>query len=73
MCILGFPLNVFAYSSKVHLGGDTIGIDIKSNGIMIIGFYKVNGSIIKSDLIEGDIITKVANTKVTNINELTKI
>ncbi len=72
LCILGFPLNVLAYSDKVYLGGETIGIDIKSNGIMIIGFYKVNGTIPASGLIEGDIITKVGNTKVSTINELTK-
>ena len=37
------PLSVFAYSSKVILGGEKIGIDIQSNGVMIIGFYKING------------------------------
>ena len=72
LCILGFPLNVFAYSSKVYLGGNTIGIDIKNDGIMVIGFYKVDGNMPDISLIEGDIITKVGNTKVSSINELTK-
>lgn len=66
-----FPINVLAYSSEVILGGQTIGIDIKSNGIMIIGFYKVSGSYPKTDLKEGDIITKIGDEEVNTINELT--
>lgn len=66
-----FPTSVLAYSNEVILGGKTIGIEIKNNGIMVIGFYKVNNKYPTSDLIEGDIITKVANTNVTSINELT--
>lgn len=72
LCLLGFPLQVLAYSNEVILGGNTIGIDIKSNGIMIIGFYKVNNEYLKSDLKEGDIITHIGNTEVNTINELTK-
>lgn len=72
LCLLGFPLQVLAYSNEVILGGNTIGIDIKSNGIMIIGFYKVNNEYLKSDLKEGDVITHIGNTEVNTINELTK-
>ena len=72
LCILLMsPLSVFAYSSKVILGGETIGIDIQSNGVMIIGFYKINGKYHKSDLVEGDIITKVENDEVLSIEDLT--
>ena len=38
------PFNVFAYSDQILLGGDNIGIHIDSKGILIIGFYKVNGA-----------------------------
>lgn len=72
LCLLGFPMSVWAYSSEVILGGNTIGIDIKSNGIMVIGFYKVNGTYLKSELKEGDVITKIGATNVNTINELTK-
>lgn len=71
LCIFLFPLNVFAYSSEVILGGKTIGIDIKQNGVMIIGFYKVDGSLPKTDLKEGDIILKVGDTEINSINDLT--
>lgn len=67
-----FPLNVLAYSNKVILGGETIGIDIKSTGVMIIGFYKVDGKYPSSSLKEGDIITKVGNSSISSIEELTR-
>ena len=71
LCILLIsPMSVWAYSSEVILGGSTIGIDIESEGVMVIGFYKINGKYHKSDLVEGDIITKVEDTSVTTIEEL---
>ena len=72
LTLLSFPFSVLAYSNEVILGGNTIGIDIKNNGIMIIGFYKVNNSYPSTDLVEGDIITKINDVKVTSISELTK-
>ena len=72
LCLLVFPLNVFAYSSEVILGGNTIGIDIKTNGVMIIGFYKVDGKYPKTELKEGDSIIRIGNTTVNSISELTK-
>ena len=65
------PLSVFAYSSKVILGGETIGIDIESNGVMVIGFYKIDGKYHKSDLVEGDVITKIEDTSISSIEDLT--
>ena len=64
------PFNVLAYSNYIIAGGENIGITINSKGILIIGKYKVNGNDIKSDLKLGDIITKVNNVKVNNINEM---
>ena len=66
------PLNALAYSNEVILGGKTIGIDIKAEGIMVIGFYKVEGSLPKTSLKEGDIILKIGNEEVNSINELTE-
>jgi stage IV sporulation protein B len=67
------PLNVFAYSSKIIVGGENIGINIKNNGILVVGFYKVDGSLIKSNptIKVGDAIIKVSNNEVNSINELT--
>lgn len=71
LCILLLvPIPVWAYSSEVILGGETIGIDIQSDGVMIIGFYKIDGKYHKSDLVEGDIIVQVEDQKVESIEDL---
>lgn len=71
--IMFYPSIVFAYSSKVIVGGQNIGINIQSNGVLVVGFYQVDGKSIKSNpSIEiGDYIIKVADTEVNTINELT--
>lgn len=72
LCLSLFcPLSVFAYSDEVILGGSTIGINIESD-VMVIGFYKINGKYHKSDLVEGDIITKVEDDEIHTISDLSK-
>lgn len=68
-----FPFSVKAYSDEIIVGGDNIGIHIDSNGIMVVGFYKVDGKYIKGnkEIEVGDIIRKVNNTEVFTIEELT--
>lgn len=72
--VLLMPLNVLAYSSEVYLGGNTLGIEISSDGILIIGFYEINGKINKGNpkLKVGDYIKEVNGVEVNNLNELTK-
>ena len=36
-----FPIYVFAYSNQIIVGGESIGIKIDTNGIIVNGFYKV--------------------------------
>ena len=71
--LLFYPNIVFAYSSKIVVGGENIGINIHSKGILVVGFYKVNGKSIEANpAIEiGDSIVKVGNVEVNSINELT--
>ena len=64
------PISIYAYSDKVILGGNNIGINIQSDGIMVVGFYKINNTLNNSSLRVGDYITKVNDTNVYNINEL---
>lgn len=68
-----FPNIVFAYSKQIIVGGENIGINIQSKGILVVGFYKVNGKTIKSspEIKVGDYIIKVAGTEINSINELT--
>ena len=69
--ILLFPISVFAYD-KVIPGGETIGIEVHSNGVLVVGFYKVDGKNIAKDsgFKLGDTIIKVNNVKVYNINSM---
>ena len=69
---LTVPLNTFAYSEYIIPGGESIGIDIKSDGIMIVGFYKVNGKYNKGNpsLKVGDKITHVDGVAVETIDDL---
>lgn len=64
------PLTVFAYSSEVILGGQNVGISINSQGVLIVGFYKVNNIYNGSHLLVGDYIIKVNNESVSNIKDL---
>lgn len=73
LLLMLFPNIVFAYSKQIIVGGENIGINIQSKGILVVGFYKVNGKTIKSspEIKVGDYITKVAGTEINSINELT--
>ena len=64
------PLTVFAYSSEVILGGQNVGISINSQGVLVVGFYKVNNIYNGSHLLVGDYIIKVNNETVANIKDL---
>ena len=74
LCILILPLETFAYSDYVYRGGNTLGIEINCDGILVIGFYEINGKYNKGtpNIKVGDYITKVNNKEVYSLNELTK-
>ena len=65
------PLEILAYSKYIIPGGDTLGIELKSDGIMVIGFYEINGKTNKNNLLVGDYIKKVNGEDVSTIEELT--
>lgn len=67
------PVYIFAYSNKVLLGGESIGINIQSDGLVIVGFYKVKGVYINKNLKVNDKIIKIENINVDSINELTSV
>lgn len=71
--MLFMPLEIFAYSKYVIPGGETLGIDLKTDGIMVIGFYEIKGKTNKSNLEVGDYIKKINNIEVNTIADLTKI
>lgn len=68
------PLNVFAYSKYLIPGGESIGISVNTDGLVVVGFYPVNGEYIgRKTLRIGDRITKINSISVNSISELEKI
>lgn len=70
-----FPSIVFAYSDKIILGGENIGIKINSKHVMVVGFYKVDDKYIGQDagLEIGDLITKINQKEVSSIDDMISI
>ena len=72
LILLLFPINVFAYSDRLIIPGKTIGIEVRSKGVYIVDFYKVDGEFTAKNqgFRIGDIITKVNDKSVSSIDEL---
>lgn len=66
------PLNAFAYSDYIIAGGENIGIEINSKGVMIVGLYKVENTYpaTEAGLKVGDIITTINDENITNIEQM---
>ncbi len=66
------PFQVFAYSEYIIPGGENIGIQIESKGIMVVGIYEVGGKYPATDagLQIGDKIIKINGSDVSNIEEM---
>lgn len=66
------PLNVLAYSEYIIPGGETVGIEVNSKGVLVVGFYKVDNAYIGRDagFTVGDKILKVDAKEVNNIEEM---
>ena len=71
LAIFLLPINTFAYSDYIYRGGNTLGIEVNTNGILIVGFYEINGEYNKGKLKVGDYIIKINDKEVNSLNELT--
>lgn len=73
LTILFMPINVLAYSDYIYRGGNTIGIEVNTDGILVVGFYQINGEYNKGNpkLKVGDYIKKVNDIEVHSLKELT--
>ena len=69
------PQSLFAYSDKILVGGNAVGIRLNTNGILIVGSYDINNHnpLNESGLKEGDLIVDINNTKVNKIEEMVNI
>ena len=72
LLLLIIPLNIYAYSEYVFAGGDSVGIKINTNGVLIVGSYNINNHNVlnESNLKTGDLITKINSTKIDNIDDM---
>ena len=73
--IIIIPINVLAYSNFIIPGGENVGIEVNSNGVLVVGFYEVDKKNIAKDsgFQIGDRIIKVNGSKVTNIDDMVNI
>ena len=68
------PISIYAYSKNIIPGWESIGIKIEPNGLIVVGFYKVNNDYIaKNNIKIGDVITKLNGKSVSSINELNNL
>lgn len=72
---LFIPISVFAYSDYIIASGQNIGIELKSDYVLIVGSYKINDYNVLTDtsLKIGDKITKINNKEVTSIKLMQQI
>ena len=70
LIILLVPFCTYAYSDYVIAGGSTLGIEVNSKGIVVVGYYAVNGKYINKNLEVGDRILKVNGEDVDSTKDL---
>ena len=74
LMLLLIPMNLLAYSENIIVGGETIGIEAYSKGVVVVGFYKVNGKYIASETLKvGDTILEIEGVSVSSIKEMTSL
>lgn len=73
--LLVFPLNILAYSDYIVASGENVGIKLNSNGILVVGTYKINDNdpSKSAGIKEGDIINKINGQSVNNIEDMMNI
>lgn len=69
------PLNVYAYSKYVIAGGDSVGIKINTDGVIIVGSYDINGhnNLNDSKLQNGDLILMMNGQKIDSVESMINI
>lgn len=72
LLLLIIPNIVLAYSDYIIAGGENIGIELKSSGIMIVGTYEVNGKnpAKEAGLQPGDKIIKINDYEINGIENM---
>lgn len=71
LLLLILPINAYAYSDKLIVGGQNIGIEVNTKGILVVGLYQVDNNYIASSsgIKKGDYITHVNNKEINSISD----
>lgn len=66
------PQSILAYSDKIIASGETVGIRLNTDGILIVGSYEINGhnSLVEAGLKAGDMISQINNKEVHSVDEM---
>lgn len=69
------PYYVKAYSDYIIAGGENIGIELNSKGVIIVGSYEVNNKnpAKEAGLLNGDKIIKINDNNITNIEDMLNV
>src|SRR5574344_1943452 len=72
LSLIIIPINVYAYSSYIYAGGDNIGIELNTDGVMVVGVYKINNTYPANDagIQVGDVITSINDNNIKTIDEM---
>lgn len=75
LTLLIIPQTIFAYSDEIIAGGDTVGIRLNTDGILIVGSYEINGHnpLIEAGLKSGDIIYQINSKDVQTVEKMVEI
>ena len=75
LTIFIIPQSILAYSDKIIASGETVGIKLNTDGILIVGSYDINGhnSLVEAGLKSGDIISQINNNEVHTVEEMVNI
>lgn len=66
------PQSLLAYSDKIIASGETVGIRLNTDGILIVGSYEINGHnpLVEAGLKSGDVISQINSKKVQTVEEM---
>lgn len=59
------PFNIYAYSDYIYAGGETVGIRVNSNGVLVVGTYSLDKKN-KINLQIGDVINTINNKNISS-------
>lgn len=67
------PISItFAYTDKVYIGGENVGIEVKTDGVLVVGLYKINDNFIQNSINPGDYIIEVNGNKILSIDDFAR-